>query len=288
MGVLLIHEPTAGDAPWPAKRLLALLAAAGLDAEHRSTADPDFAEVLARTRQLTIAAGGDGTVARVATGLPDRSVPLLILPMGSANNLSRSLGVFGEIEDLIAGIAGAATTPLGIGEARGRWGVRRFVEAVGLGAIARVTAALQDARLQGDSKREIGRRTLRETVEALEPIRAVIYVDDALFSAPCLLFEIMNIAMIGPNLPLGPAERPNDGALAVVWLPVDARESFLAWLQAPDGPSPMRSVRARLVTVEAPDEALRIDDKTVEWDGSRIDFRLEPEPVNVLVPRRLG
>jgi diacylglycerol kinase (ATP) len=283
MGILLIHEPAAGNAPWPAERLLGLLAGAGFgDAEHRSMSDGDVGEALCRARKLVVAAGGDGTVARTAIALPDRSVPLLILPMGGANNICRAQDAFGEIEALVRGARDASTTPLGVGEARGRWGVRCFVEAVGLGAVARTTAALQDAKLEADRKSKIGRAALRETVSTLEPIRALITIDGEPFTTPCLLFEVMNIATIGPNLALGPSGQPHDGAFSVVWLPVEGREPFLEWLDDPRGQAPLPWRRARTVTVEAPDEPLRIDDKTVEWDGSRMELRLEPEPVRVM------
>ena len=41
---------------------------------------------------LIVAAGGDGTVATVATLASASSVPLAILPLGTANNVARTVG----------------------------------------------------------------------------------------------------------------------------------------------------------------------------------------------------
>ncbi len=48
---------------------------------------------IAAGADLIVAAGGDGTVSLVADGLVDQSVPLAIIPAGTANVLARVLGI---------------------------------------------------------------------------------------------------------------------------------------------------------------------------------------------------
>jgi diacylglycerol kinase (ATP) len=66
----------------------------------RATVDPGSARTLARAAaddgaDLVIAAGGDGTVTQVVDGLMSarRRVPLGVLPLGTGNDLARTLGI---------------------------------------------------------------------------------------------------------------------------------------------------------------------------------------------------
>jgi YegS/Rv2252/BmrU family lipid kinase len=56
---------------------------------------------------LVIVGGGDGTISQAADGLVDAQLPLGILPLGTANDLARTLGIptdpIGAIEVILAG-----------------------------------------------------------------------------------------------------------------------------------------------------------------------------------------
>lgn len=286
MRATLFHQPTSGGNEHPPEELLSELEAAGIEAEYRSLADEDWCDAFGGT-ELAIVAGGDGAVARVLAGMPDRRTRLAILPLGSANNVAGSLGYpSARLSETIRGLASPSLARISVCEARGRWGVRRFVEAVGLGALARSTAALQDDKLVGHDKRRAGREALADQVRTLPPAKAAIHCDGDPLPEPALLVECLNTPLIGPNLRLGRDAVPGDEALSVAWLPESRRAAMLDWLRDPDGgPAPLEHRRAACVDIDAHDEPLRIDDKTVEWDGSRIALRTLDTPVTVLVPR---
>jgi len=87
-----------------------VLAAHGIAATvHPTTASGDahrFArEAIARSIDLVIAWGGDGTINEVASALIHTPVPLAIIPAGSGNGLAGDLGV---PEDPATGSAAAA------------------------------------------------------------------------------------------------------------------------------------------------------------------------------------
>jgi diacylglycerol kinase (ATP) len=70
---------------------------------------------------LVIAAGGDGTVAGVVTGLIGTNVPLGILPAGTGNGLARGLGMDLSLEQAVELIGGQHTLqPLDVMRAAGR------------------------------------------------------------------------------------------------------------------------------------------------------------------------
>lgn len=100
-GVYAVINPVAGgsDADLLSRTLREACRHAGKDCEvHLTTGDDDFAELIetawCRGYRRFVAAGGDGTVAAVATPLLDRDgAELAILPVGTANKLARELGI---------------------------------------------------------------------------------------------------------------------------------------------------------------------------------------------------
>jgi diacylglycerol kinase (ATP) len=95
---------------------------------------------VAESRELVIAAGGDGTVNEVARSLAKTRTALGLMPLGSVMNVARTLWVPRDL-------AGAAYT---IAEGKvlamdmGRVGDRFFLEAAGAGLDAGLLATLND------------------------------------------------------------------------------------------------------------------------------------------------
>ena len=96
MRITLMHNPKAGDAEHGRKELMAALTNAGHQATYQSTKQSDYKKALRKPTDLVLAAGGDGTVAKVGCRLIDTGIPLSVLPLGTANNLARSLGFVGS------------------------------------------------------------------------------------------------------------------------------------------------------------------------------------------------
>ena len=84
--------------------LVNALAEAGHEVIYQSTKQKHYKKALKQSADLVLAAGGDGTVGKVARELIDTGVPLAVLPLGTANNLARSLGFIAAPEKIIAGL----------------------------------------------------------------------------------------------------------------------------------------------------------------------------------------
>ncbi|HSQ04008.1 MAG TPA: diacylglycerol kinase family protein, partial [Burkholderiales bacterium] len=138
MRVTLIHNAEAGNDERPAAdELQELITAAGHDVFYQSCRDENWTAALARPADLVAIAGGDGTVGRVAKALVGRHVPFTALPLGTANNISRTLGLTDlSLEQLIAGWARGRRAKFDIGIADGPWGLRYFIEGMGAGLFA--------------------------------------------------------------------------------------------------------------------------------------------------------
>ena len=141
--LLVIHNPTAGGRR--ARRLRAVvsrLEARGLSVAVRPTGKRGDAEDFARSADpaeidAVVAAGGDGTINEVINGLAvhaagGRPLPLVIVPMGTANVLAAELGLSTDAERIAAAIAGGRRTMIWPALANGR--VFSLMAGVGLDA----------------------------------------------------------------------------------------------------------------------------------------------------------
>jgi YegS/Rv2252/BmrU family lipid kinase len=71
------------------------------------------------TVDLVVVGGGDGTVNAAAPGLLDTGLPLGILPLGTANDLARTLGLPLDLEAAVGVVAGGRTRRIDLGEVNG-------------------------------------------------------------------------------------------------------------------------------------------------------------------------
>jgi diacylglycerol kinase (ATP) len=137
MHALLIHNPTAGTGNHTAEALSTFLQDLGYAVTACSTKQGLYKKCLNEHSDLILVAGGDGAITRVIRSLPNFNVPLAILPLGTANNIARSLGLEGEADVLLDCIRKRITRKLDVGlVSGGPWKKRRFVEGVGVGLLA--------------------------------------------------------------------------------------------------------------------------------------------------------
>lgn len=142
--LLIIHNPTAGRRNRRRlDRVLALLDAAGARFEIEPTRGRGHAEAIARAAgapafDAIVACGGDGTINEVVNGLSRSSMPLGIVPMGTANVLAAELGLSSRPRGIAETILGGEPKTVWPGVVNGH----RFTLMAGIGFDARVTAAV--------------------------------------------------------------------------------------------------------------------------------------------------
>ena len=289
MRTLLLHNPTAGASHPNADELMRQLKVAGFRPKYQSSKD-DYKQTLRKRWDLVIVAGGDGTVARVARRLRNRDIPLAILPIGTANNIARALGLNGDIETLISHLPTAKPKRLDIGVACGPWGKRRFLEAVGFGTIAKAIAH-SGPKPPKALRIDMGREELQKYFEEASGERFEIDVDGEVFAGEFLLVEIMNLARTGPALPISFTAEPDDGLLDVVFVFKNDKAPMLGWLNNPeDAPPPVTVRRGRSVRLKWEHSHARIDDRVYIPPelASPIKITLDEDGVTVLVPELSG
>ena len=157
---------------------------------------------------LVAIAGGDGTVGDALRALADPAAPAVaatVLPLGSANNIARTLGLDLEPAELIAAWADARRCRYRLGELTTATRQLTFLEGVGGGLIA---AGIERAMLVengGDDKVALGLRVLRRLVDTLHEEEWRVELDGADHSGAFLAVEAMVIGETGPRIPLAPA-----------------------------------------------------------------------------------
>jgi len=258
MRIALVHNPDAGKGAYDADDLTHLLGDRGYDVAVHVRSKRQVARAVETRPDLLVAAGGDGTVARVAIALAGTTIPLLILPVGTANNIARSLGIQATVPVLIDGLTSARQVRMDIGQVSAPWGEESFVEGAGVGFIG---AMLRD----GGSTRERLRRFVWNLVPSSvsEPQKAAhgvarlirkhpiqtyyLVADGSDLSGDYVAVEAMNIRAIGPRIALAPNAELADGHLDLVLVRPEDRDSLADYVasEAPGFSPPVEIRRVR-------------------------------------------
>jgi diacylglycerol kinase family enzyme len=286
MRTLLLHNPTAGASHPNHVELTDQLKQAGFAPVYQSTKDKAWKEILKRPWDLVVVAGGDGTVARTARALWNRKVLLAIVPVGTANNIARAIGLDGDVETIVPRLAGATPRNLDIGLARGPWGERRFLEAVGFGLIAKAISH-SGPKPPKPLRIDNGREELQKALEDAETERFNVEIDGETFTGDFLFVEILNLARTGPALPMSAGATPGDGFLDVVFCFEQDKARLGEWLTDPEGRScPVTVRRGRKVALQWQHGHARIDDRVYlpPSERTKVKIKLEKKSLQVLVP----
>jgi diacylglycerol kinase (ATP) len=285
MRALLLHNPTAGTRAHSAEALSNIVGDAGYSVTYCSTKGGSFKGVLKQRTDLIVIAGGDGTITKVVRKLPDIDIPLAILPLGTANNIARSLGIDGDADALLRLLHCHDTVQLDIGIASGPWGRRRFVEGVGLGALSHLM--VEGSKPPAAERTRIGRERLRDILAEIPSRLGSVKVNGTKLDCEVLMIEILNTRFIGPALPLGPRSALGDQLFDLMYLLPESRSDMLEWLDRPDrAPSPLKVIQGRKVDIRWERHDLHIDDRA--WpppaEATRVKARLEGS-VPIWVPK---
>ena len=303
MRVLLIHNPGAGQQEQPdTDELLRLISDAGHTATVRAHDDGGIeTETTTDNCDVIAIAGGDGTAGRLVKRLLDCPVPLTFLPMGTANNIARSLGLADRsIAQLVAGWQHASPRWLDIGVIDGPWGREHFVEGVGVGLFTRTMLeieAFDSLAHLGTPQEKLAEALalLGERLRTYQPRHMTLRLDDRDLSGDYLMVEAMNIRFVGPNLHVAPACDPGDGLLDVVLVRERDRINLLAhlasWQRGALLASTLPTHRGAHLQIEWHGSTLHIDDEAWPPGGegeynvpSTIDIHARRHAFKVLLP----
>jgi len=272
--VTLIHNPSAGRKT-DEQALRRLLLRAGHKVRYRSVKKAGWKRALKKEADLIAVAGGDGTVGRIVRRMAGRKIPLAILPTGTANNIARTLGqVQRPFDELVHAWEKAPRLKLDVCAAKGPWGERNFIEAVGLGLFADLMSRPDTEEKHAKRRRrggavESGLRDMRRAAERSEAIELTAMLDGRDISGRYLMLEALNLNYVGPNMRLAVETKPGDGHFEVVMVTEAERQRLVHYLER------WQDDRERLAVLPS-HRGKRL---MIEWGGTalHIDDRLYPQ-----------
>jgi diacylglycerol kinase (ATP) len=290
MRVVLMHNPTAGEEDHSARDLIEQLRHAGHDVVGEATRRKELTAALEIGCDVVAVAGGDGTVGKAAEVLARTAIPLAILPLGTANNIARHLGLAGETPELIA--AWQRSVVRGFDRALLRRGEEAlsFVEALGFGVFPEVIRTAQELHAieSRDEKLERALELFQGTLAQSRPSRYTVSADGHDLSGDYLLVEVMNIDSLGARVPIASASS-TDGKLDLVLVGEGERQALARHLED------LREGRASDLRIASRQVSrVVITSKNVPHRDGRVlpgpparnhfDVAVEPHALQVLVP----
>ena len=230
---------------------------------------------------VIVAAGGDGTAGLVAEGVRGSSSALGILPLGSAMNIARSLGIPRDLDAAANILATGDVATMDVGRAPD--GVFYEMASIGINA-----AVLGEAHrlAEGSYDSIIG---MIRAILTYRPATMIIELDGETVRTGALMMVVANAPYTGAGLTLAPEARLDDGLFDVAVFRHFSRWELvrhgLAILAGRRAYSPkMRTYRSSRVRVSShrPLPA-RADDR--DLGTTPVELVVEPHAINVVVPR---
>lgn len=278
--VKLLHNPGAGSEEHGKDELISMIEKAGHQCRYSST-NSLFWKNFEEDLDFIVVAGGDGTVRQITKGLLDRNVlekgfPIALLPLGTANNIAKTLGIEGDTEQIIASWSNAEVKKYDVGRIYNIKDGPFFLESFGYGLFPYLMQEMENVdKKQVDTPEKKIRTALEQLhriILSYEPKQCRLEVDGKDYSGKFVLAEVMNIKSIGPNLFLSPGADPGDGEFEVVTVSEADKENFATYvLNKIDGKEETYSfntLKAKQVKISWEGTHVHVDDKVVNLSES--------------------
>lgn len=296
MKTCFIFNPHSGRnrrRPGLARAMREFIAARVPDARFAVTEGPGHATELAREavqsgHEVVVAVGGDGTMNEVAQGLLNTPAALALVPCGSGNGLALHLGLprspFGALQ-LAAG-GGSRIVAVDTGVANGR----PFFNAMGLGLDADVSERFNRLTRRGlPAYARVALASLRE----LRPERCIVSAGARTETLDVLLIAVANSDQYGNHARIAPGARVDDGRLDLVAIRSVGlvRAALLVprlFLGTLDQSRHVTRLAGPRFVVDRVAPGLIHTDGETHRTGSRVEIRVQPRSLRVLIPLASG
>lgn len=242
-------------------------------------------QAVVKGAKIIIIGSGDGTISHVVDYLINHDVVLGVLPLGTANNLARTLGIPLELEEACRVIAEGWTTKIDLGMVNGN----HFVNVASLGLGAEVIEQTSP-RL----KRYVG--VLAYTLAAIKagiksrPFTARLKFADQTLETKAIHIAVANGRSFGGGIVVAPDAHINDGELIVtIFKPMNIFQmGQIAWglnngsYLKHSCVQQYRNLNRLIIEVDGRPKKLNIDGDLAET--APFNFSIAPHVLKVFVP----
>lgn len=219
----LIFNPSSGrgeeDSGERLSEVVRALRAHGIEPDVGIKTSGKAARMLARKavkdgHSLVIVAAGDGTIGEVASEMIDSTTSLGIIPVGTMNNVARSLGIPLVIDDACALLGMGTTRHIDVGRVIANGSIKSeiFLECAGVGLSSVLAAAGQSIEKHRWSHLP---NILKRFSEEQHLILMKVELDDVTLEVNTHMVTISNSPLLGNNLLATPDAKMDDGLLDV-------------------------------------------------------------------------
>jgi diacylglycerol kinase (ATP) len=284
----ILHNPSAGNQDQSKKDLVKLIESYGYECGYSSTKEIKWKKVQPETDFLVVA-GGDGTVRKVAVDLLRKErfrkhLPILLLPMGTANNISKTLGIEGHEEELVGMLDNKRVKKYDVGIVEGLKEDWIFLESFGTGIFPELMNKMKEIPERENATPEENLKTalevLHDTILKVKAKRVGLKINGKHYDDKYLLVEVMNSSSIGPNLLLSPDADPGDGEFEVILVPESQREEFASYvsykINGIERSFKPQIIKGKEITITAPGGLLHADDELISTRKAK-KIKIRPE-----------
>ncbi len=288
---MVLHNPGAGEGDMSRAELMRIMRSAGFKCSYSSTKPLRWENIEAADIDFLVLAGGDGTVRKIAEELLSRKVldkklPIGLLPIGTANNIAKTLGLYGERVDIVKGWRSGKVKKFDVGRIHGLEEPSFFLESFGYGLFPKL---MHEMKVQKKDDIEDPKKKMQAALELLHYLivsapakKCKLIIDEQDHSGEFLLMEVMNTRSIGPNLTLAPTADPGDAIFDVVPVRESQRSALAEYVR--------RKIDGADVQFDFP--LLRGESLQILWNGKHVHaddeyYRLE-KPLKITIEIRDG
>lgn len=288
MQVQLYYNPKSGSGDHNTENLAHRIQAAGHQVKLKLFND----EINEDQCDVVAIAGGDGTVEKVVQQhyrkLAAHRIPVSIIPIGTANNIARSLDI-AEPPRWLMDSKYEMDPPkiekkLSIGVVQESASERYFLESIGFGVLAEL---IRKGKTDGEVKDSRQLSQIQQMIQDMDPGACELIIDGRDYSNHYVLMEIMNIHRAGPGLALAPDADPGDSYFRVVLVAGAEKDLLTSYLtDAFRGARPENRffrVTGRHIKFSCPAGSVHIDDQLLSSSSQcRFAVQAGPEPLLIM------
>lgn len=239
--------------------------------------------------KIIIGMGGDDTLEAIIRGMAGTKARLGMIPVGTANNLAKGLGIPEDVEQACDIIASGNVRRLDMGRVRvGKGKKLPFFELVALGIFAAVYPDALHA-----SKRKKPLASLKGAIQTVlaheaKPKVTLQMDGESNVTVESMLAIVTNVPLIGPNMLIDPNASSEDGLFDVSLYPNFSKAELLAYSartmdQKPPENGKIQRYRARKIKIKTSPKLEVMADGIMLGKGT-VRIKIKPRALRVLAP----
>lgn len=295
--VILLHNPNAGEEDHFKADLTKAIEKEGYRCTYFSIKEDEQWKDQFYEADFVVVAGGDGTVRKVVKELVRREtvntrITMALLPMGTANNLSKALSLDKEtsFENHVKAWKYNNRRRFDIGTLTYDDRSDFFLEGMGYGIFPTLIQTMEKVDVSHlettEEQLQLALEKLHQIVLTAEAHHYLIHADERTHEGRYLLLEVMNIPSIGPNLMLAPAAQTDDGYLDLVTINENERDAFALHIKKiidqKKTSFDFQTLRAKKIKIQSINKNIHIDDKYVSTSNGFLTIEIHEHLLDFL------